>query len=160
METKIENWLKDIRSSKEFFDRSTRNLDEADSTFAPTPEMMTVAQQVAHVALTVEWFLEGAFSPNGIDTDFEKHAQDSSRFTSLAAARARLEKAYALAEELLKSKSDSEWEAPIGAGPIMGGEPRWSVLNGILEHTAHHRGSLAVYTRLRSKVPPMPYMDL
>jgi uncharacterized damage-inducible protein DinB len=42
----------------------------------------------------------------------------------------------------------------------MGGEPRISILFGILEHTAHHRGALSVYTRLCGKVPLMPYMEL
>ena len=36
-------------------------------------------------------------------------------------------------------------------------EPRLGVVSGIVDHTAHHRGSLAVYARLRGKVPPMPY---
>jgi uncharacterized damage-inducible protein DinB len=26
-----------------------------------------------------------------------------------------------------------------------------------VEHTAHHRGALTVYSRLLGKVPPMPY---
>ena len=37
-------------ASKEFFNRSTRVLDEADSGFRPQADMMTVAQQVAHTA--------------------------------------------------------------------------------------------------------------
>ena len=36
-----------LLASKDFFDRSTRVLDEADSGFRPKPDMMTVAQQVA-----------------------------------------------------------------------------------------------------------------
>ena len=43
---------------KEYFDRSTRPLEEADSGFAPAPGMFTVAQLVAHVAQTVDWYLE------------------------------------------------------------------------------------------------------
>jgi len=42
-----------IQVMKQFFDRSTRCLEEADSSFAPKPEMFTVAAQVAHVAQTV-----------------------------------------------------------------------------------------------------------
>jgi hypothetical protein len=39
----------------------------------------------------------------------------------------------------------------------MGGAPRASIIDGLTDHTAHHRGSLAVYARLRGKTPPMPY---
>jgi uncharacterized damage-inducible protein DinB len=39
----------------------------------------------------------------------------------------------------------------------MGGAPKRAVISGIVDHTAHHRGSLAVYARLRGKVPTMPY---
>ncbi|MFP6582212.1 MAG: DinB family protein [Candidatus Hydrogenedentota bacterium] len=41
---------------------------------------------------------------------------------------------------------------------IMGSVPKHVVLGGIVEHTAHHRGALTVYTRLAGKVPAMPYM--
>ena len=40
---------------------------------------------------------------------------------------------------------------------IMEGAPRLSVVSGIVDHTAHHRGSLAVYARLIGKEPLMPY---
>ena len=35
----------------------------------------------------------------------------------------------------------------------MAGAPRSSIVDGLADHTAHHRGSLAVYARLRGKVP-------
>src|ERR1017187_2980925 len=82
-------------ASKDFFDRSTRVLDEADSNFRPQEAMMTVAQQVAHTAQTLDWFIEGASRPEGFDLDFEKHAKALASVTSLAAARQWLEKAYA-----------------------------------------------------------------
>lgn len=40
---------------------------------------------------------------------------------------------------------------------IMEGAPRLAVVSGIVDHTAHHRGSLAVYARLIGKQAPMPY---
>ncbi len=78
---------KQLAASKDFFERSTRVLDEADSGFRPQPGMMTVAQQVAHTAQTLDWFIEGACRPEGFDLDFEKHAKETEKVTSLAAAR-------------------------------------------------------------------------
>jgi hypothetical protein len=34
-----------------------------------------VAQQVAHAAQTLDWFVEGASKDAGFDLDFEKHAK-------------------------------------------------------------------------------------
>src|ERR1039458_2020455 len=81
-----------LLASKDFFERSTRVLDEADSGFRPQEGMMTVAQQVAHAAQTLDWFIDGASRPEGFDLDFAKHAKVLEGVTSLAAARQMLEK--------------------------------------------------------------------
>ncbi|MEZ5993056.1 MAG: DinB family protein [Planctomycetota bacterium] len=145
-----------IKLTKLFFDKSTSKLDEADSAFAPKEGMFTVAQQVAHVAHTIDWFLGGAFSEAGMDMDFAKHNQKILACTSLTEARAWHEKST---NELLKRLAElpeDDWNKTI-VGPIMGGFPRTSVVGGIEEHTSHHRGALAVYQRLIGKVPEMPY---
>ncbi|MGA2435274.1 MAG: hypothetical protein ABSG25_08315 [Bryobacteraceae bacterium] len=92
-----------LLASKEFFERSTRVLDEADSGFRPREGMMTVAQQVAHAAQTLDWFIEGASRREGFDLDFAKHAKALEGVTSLAAARQMLETAYANAIHFLGS---------------------------------------------------------
>lgn len=149
----------EVSATQEFFNRSTRNLTEAHSGFAPVEGMMTVAQQVAHAAQTIEWFIEGAFRPEGFDMDFESQAKRYMACTSLAAARAWFEKAVANAKTVLGAKSDAEMMTPLPAGPIMGGMPRLAVIGAITDHTAHHRGALTVYARLKGIVPPMPYME-
>ena len=151
--------LADLASAHQFFTRSTGSLTESHSTFAPSPGMMTVAQQVAHAAHTVDWFMEGAFRPEGFDLDFEQHAREVNTYTSLAAARAWLDKAFESARTLVASKSDADLMAPLPAGAIMGGAPRIAIFSAITDHTAHHRGALTVYARLQGVVPPMPYME-
>lgn len=144
-----------LLASKDFFDRSTRVLEEADSVFRPQPDMMTVAQQVAHVAHTLDWFVQGVSRPEAFDLDFEKIAREVNAVTSLAAARAWLEKAYANAIAFVRSAEDLA--KPLPEGPIMGGQPTSDIVWGMVEHTAHHRGALTVYSRMLGKVPPMPY---
>ena len=146
-----------LLTSQDFFQRSTRVLDEADSEFRPREGMMTVAQQVAHTAQTLDWFIEGVTRPEGFDLDFEKHAQALAGATSLAAARQMLEAAYANAVQFLRSRSPEELARPLPPGPIMGGQPTSDIVWSMLDHTAHHRGALTVYSRLVGKVPPMPY---
>ncbi|HUB80541.1 MAG TPA: DinB family protein [Bryobacteraceae bacterium] len=146
-----------LLASQDFFNRSTRVLEEGDSQFAPYEGMMTVAQQVAHAAQTLEWFVQGVTRPEGFDLDFAKHAQEIAAVTSLAAARAWLEKAYASSVAFLRSQSPEELAKPMREGPILGGQPLSALVWAMVEHTAHHRGALTVYSRALGKVPPMPY---
>jgi len=146
-----------LLASKEFFERSTRVLEEADSEFRPREGMMTVAQQVAHTAQTLDWFIEGASRPEGFDLDFEKHAKALAGVTSLASARQALEKAYATAIHFLRSAGPEDLAKPLPPGPVMGGQPVSDIVWAMVEHTAHHRGALTVYSRMLGKVPPMPY---
>ena len=146
-----------LLASKDFFERSTRVLDEADSGFRPQKGMMTVAQQVAHTAQTLDWFIEGASRKEGFDLDFEKHAKALEAMTSLAAARQMLETAYAKAIDFLRSRSSEDLAQPLPPGPVMGGQPISDIVWAMVEHSAHHRGALTVYSRQLGKVPPMPY---
>ena len=149
-----------LRNSHEYFVRSTKVLDEADSSFRPKDGTMTAAQQVAHVAMTVDWFIQGASRPEGFDLDFETGAKELEKVTSLKAARAMLDTAYAKAIEWASSKTPEDLAKPLPPGPVMGGVPISGIFEGIIDHSAHHRGALTVYSRLLGKVPPMPYMDM
>ena len=146
-----------LLASKDFFERSTRVLDEADSGFRPREGMMTVAQQVAHTAHTLDWFIEGVSRPEGFNLDFEKLAKVLDGVTSLAAARQTLAAAYANAIHFLRSRSPEDLARPLPPGPVLGGQPIGEIVWSMVEHTAHHRGALTVYSRLLGKVPPMPY---
>lgn len=149
-----------LAAAQEFFNRSTRNLTEAHSTVVPVEGMMSAAQQVAHAAQTIEWFMEGAFRPEGFNLDFEGQIAPVMACTSLTAARAWFERAMESAKATVGTKSDAELMAPLAEGPIMGGMPRITVFGSITDHTAHHRGALTVYARLQGVVPPMPYGDM
>jgi uncharacterized damage-inducible protein DinB len=153
-----DSFASQLLASQDFFNRSTRVLEEADSQFSPHEGMMTVAQQVAHAAQTLDWFIEGASRPEGFDLDFAAHGKVIAGVSSLAAARQWMDKAYANAVAFLRSKSPEDLARPLPAGPVMGGQPIGDVVWAMVEHTAHHRGALTVYSRALGKVPPMPYM--
>jgi len=149
-----------LEAAREYFNRSTRNLREEDSTFAPVEGMMTAAQQTAHAAHTVGWFVEGAFQAEGFDMNWEEHSRIVMAYTSLAAANAWFNKEIDKAVAFVVGKSDAELSASLPPGMIMGGLPRMAVFGGLTDHTAHHRGALTVYARLKGIVPPMPYMEM
>jgi|CXWL01.1.fsa_nt_gi uncharacterized damage-inducible protein DinB len=150
-----EHAVKELASTEAFFNRSTETLTEADSDFRPTPDMMSVANQVAHTAMTIDWFIDGGIGGHW-DMDFESGAARVNAVTSLTAARALLAKAFDRARRELGAKTAAELAAPMAENPIMNG-PVYHLIEGIVDHTGHHRGVLTVYARLRGQVPPMPY---
>ena len=154
-----DNLIKEINSIEEFLNRSTSCLEESDSGFAPSEESLSVCQQMAHIAQTVDWFIDGMKSDDGFDMDFEVHWRDVMPVTSLNAARQWVARAFDNARSTISSMSEQELAALLPAGPVMGQQPRYSVVSGISDHTAHHRGALTVYSRLLGKAPQMPYLE-
>ncbi len=150
--------LQQIQATRQFFDRTTRCLAESDSGFRATPETMTVAQQVAHAAQTIDWFREGALEDRW-DMDFEKNMAATQAVTSLTAARRWMTEAWERLETRTKAASEQELDSPMADNPILGVRRRYHLYEGIVDHCAHHRGALAVYARLAGKVPEMPYGD-
>ncbi len=146
----------ELQSTLKFFKTTLSVLEAADEAFAPSPEMYTVAGQVAHTASSVDWFIEGAFG-EGWDLDFDADIARAKAVTSLEEATAWLDRAFEKAIRVVGAASDEDLASPISDTRIMGGAPRAAVVSGIVDHTAHHRGSLAVYARLLGKVPEMPY---
>jgi uncharacterized damage-inducible protein DinB len=151
------DYANQLLASQDFFERSTRVLEEADSGFRPQAGMMSAAQQVAHTAQTLDWFIERSSRPEGFDLDFDKHAKALDAVVSLATARRMLSAAYANAIHFLRSSSAEDLARPLPPGPVMGGQPISDIVWAMVEHTAHHRGALTVYSRQLGKVPPMPY---
>lgn len=150
--------LAEIAATRKFFDRTTSVLTEADSGFRATPETMTVASMVAHVAQTLDWFRAGAFDDDW-KMEFEAMTAETEAVASLAAARRWLAEAWQRFEARLAAASDAELASPMADNPILGARPRGSAVAAITDHTAHHRGALAVFARLLGRVPPMPYAE-
>ncbi len=151
--------LDELRVTQEFFNRATEVLTEEDRDFAPAEGMMTTAQHFEHVAGTLDWFVEGAFRPEGFDLDFENAPAPVPKGTPLADVRKQVASAFDRARRAFEGRSGADLAVALPPGPVLGGQPRWAVIGGIVDHTAHHRGALGVYARLCGKVPTMPYGD-
>lgn len=153
-------FAEEVRHQREFFNRSTRIFTEEHAAYAPAAGMMTVAQQVAHAAHTIDWFRVGAFRTEGFDMDFESHAREIMAVTSLAEARKWFDASTDEFANFLAARSMEELTAPIAPGMVMGGAPALASVGALGDHTAHHRGALTVYARLLGLTPPMPYMEM
>lgn len=145
-----------IETAHRFFRTTIACFSEADAGFAPAPGMFTVAQQIAHTAQTADWFVEGAFTrAAGFDCDFPAHEAQVRKVATLAEALAWLDRSFAAAAAAIRANAAC-LATPLPPG-IMAGMPRGCIAGALNDHTAHHRGSLAVYARLLGKVPAMPY---
>jgi len=154
-----EGLLKELDNVKEFFERSTRCLEEKDSAYSPKEDMLPVVHHVAHAAQSIDWFIDGMCSPEGFDTNFENHWKDVTPCTSLSQAREWFSKSIQQAKTVVDGMSEEQLRSPLPQGMVMGGSPKLAVIGAISEHTAHHRGALSVYSRLIGYKPVMPYMD-
>jgi hypothetical protein len=101
--------------------------------------MTSVAQQVAHTAQTLDWFIEGASRPEGFDLNFEADAQALATLTSLAAARQKFAAAFDNAINFVRSRSPEELASPLSPGMVMGGEPIGNIVWAMIEHTSSSR---------------------
>jgi uncharacterized damage-inducible protein DinB len=147
-----------IRAERRRLQQILKDFTPEHEHFRPAEGMMTVAQQINHVAHSVDWFREGGFGA-GFDLDFEKFAAINDAAISLNEARAKLDRAYETFIALLTGKSSEELMEPLPPNEIMGQAPRASVVHGCNEHTAHHRGVLSVYLRLVGVTPAMVYAE-
>jgi len=152
-----------LTTTKEFLDRATSALTEEDSAFKPDDDAFTVAQQMAHIGMVIDWFIEGGFG-EGFTLNEEGtipgHQEALQEVTSLESARALCTKNFDSAIKTIASKTPEDLFEMMADNAVMGVAPRMAIIDALEDHTAHHRGSLSVYTRMLGKVPPMPYMDV
>ena len=151
-----EGLVKEMESTQKFFNTTVSVFESDDAGFAPYPELYTVAGHIAHAADSIDWFIEGAFD-DGWDMEFEASIAKAKEVTSLQGATEWLDRSFVNARAVVGEASDQILFELIPDTRIMEGAPRLAVLSGIVDHTAHHRGSLAVYARLIGKQAPMPY---
>lgn len=148
-----------LTGMEQAFNRSTRVLKEEDSSFAPVPGMFTAAQHVAHSAQTIDWYVFGAFAPGGFDMNFKKLDRDVRAVSSLNAARTWLKRAFADAHAAVDLHPDEQWAQRFPPGETMGNRLKLEIVTMMMDHMAHHRGALSVYSRLLGKIAPNPYVE-
>ena len=154
-----EGLIEQLKTQEKFFLNTINCLSEDDSNFKPNDEMYTVAQHVGHAAETVDWFLQGAFGDKGFDMDFDNYMERMKKHISFDDSVKYFKEATAKGIEKIKEVPSAELVSPITA-KIMTGAPKMAVVGAIVDHTAHHRGALAVYARLMDKKPRMPYGEM
>ena len=145
-----------LRNEHKYLSKILRDFEEEHADFRPADGMMTVAQQIRHIAATVSWFRKGAFGA-GFDMDFGKLEAKNLAPTTLGEAMKKLDATYDAYAAFLEPLDEGELMAPMAPNPIFGEAPKMLVLIAGGDHTAHHRGALSVYLRLVGVKPAMIY---
>ncbi|MBE7561008.1 DinB family protein [bacterium] len=144
-----------LRQQLHFFNNVADAFAPGHGDYRPTPEMMTVSQQINHVAHTTRWFrtaIDGEF-----DMDFERFQREYMQVSSLAEARDNLTGAYEDFAALVSAQSEAWLLQPLPENRILGPAPRLATIAANADHTAHHRGALSVYLRLLGIAPKLVY---
>jgi uncharacterized damage-inducible protein DinB len=145
-----------IRQERHFLHNILNDFREEHSNFKPTEEMRTVGQQIEHIALSTNFFYESAFG-SGFKMSFPQYLEEMKKIIGLEKALKDLDEAYEEAISLVENKTHDEMEAPIPPNPMLGDFTCKSIIYRSQDHTAHHRGMLAVYLRLLGIKPTMVY---
>lgn len=130
--------------------------------FTPAPEVMSVAQLLAHIAISPEWQID-AHGPNGpshMDMAFfmgnrEKAAAAEQRLVSKADILRALTDGGERFARFLESLDDSRLASAVTFAPPAqpASKTRFEMLLGVKEHEMHHRAQLMLLQRMVGVVP-------
>jgi uncharacterized damage-inducible protein DinB len=147
-----------LRKNRVFLQNVLKDFKPEHAEFRPTPDMMTVTQQIRHIAHTIHWFFDGGFDDNW-DMDFEKFQAYVNEPSTLEDALKALDAAVDRSVKTVEKLTEAELAAPMKDNPIFGTAPRLVTISADTDHMAHHRGILTVYLRLLGVVPTMVYTE-
>ncbi len=145
-----------LKVEHQFLMRVLKDFQPEHADYSPAEGMMTVAQQIRHIADTLQWFRRGAFEGN-FDMDFERLEARIREPVTLQQAMLELERAYEDYDQFLAGLGPSDLTRPMAPNPVFGEAPRQVIFSAQTDHTAHHRGALTVYLRLLGVKPELIY---
>ncbi|WP_209330541.1 DinB family protein [Lunatimonas salinarum] len=141
----LERW----EGSKRYMLTIAEALPEEHYDFRPTPDEMSFAEQLMHIAVTVEWHIFSRFE--GLNTPYRTKDYQAGGMT-------KKEIIEVLEKEMDKAAGHIAQFDPSRLGEInQYGQLRRTGRQFLLlaaDHIAHHRGQLVVYLRMNGIKPP------
>lgn len=121
-------------------------MPESQYQFRPSPEEMTFAGQLLHIAKNMHWLSTSYL--NGTKTTKDLEGKDYSKAQIIEI----LEETFRIAAEALEKIPVAALEEKVDffAGPMS----KRQIINLMNDHLTHHRGQLIVYLRLNGIKPP------
>jgi uncharacterized damage-inducible protein DinB len=131
--------------------------------FKATPEVMSVGEMLAHVAVTPSWQIDiQRRQLTHIDfAMFAAHRQQAENEEKALRTKADIVRALTEGREQFATFVETFDEAALASlvtfpPPVQpGSKTRFEMLLGVKEHEMHHRGQLMLLQRLLGQVPPL-----
>lgn len=182
-------FVQKIRDHQEYFHRVVECFTEEDSDFRPAKDTLSVAGQVLHVALSIEYFLSGMFGPYdgfgpmarfdrgftdmnwaplasekdlGMVLDVEDWPIAAEASNSFTKALELFDQIMDTAAEIFGSKTIEQLQTErLPENPVIPTNFTYpDILELMIDHIAHHRGALVVYGHILGRDPKIPYFEL
>ncbi len=109
--------VEELKMTGKFFHTSVKVFEEKDSGFIPVEGTWSVAHQIAHTAQTIDWFVEGAFRPEGFRMEFEEMEKEMKACTSFEEALKWFDKSIDNACNVIGAKTEQKSVEPVTESP-------------------------------------------
>lgn len=148
-----DNFLKDFlerwETSRQYTLALAEAMPESIYEFKPTPEEMTFAQQLMHIALVIDW--HGFSKTNGQEypprrEDFKVQGKTKNEIIQI------LNREFERTTKLVKEFNPARLEETGTYNKFT--RTRRQFLMLMADHVTHHRAQMVVYLRLKGIVPP------
>jgi len=145
----LKDYLERWETSRKYMLEVAEAMPETAYGFKPTPEEMTFAQQLMHIAVIIDWH---AFSKvNGENTDirwndFKAEGRTKKEMIGM------LEKEFGRVSELLTSFDPARLDETGSYAAFTRTRRQFMLL--MADHVTHHRAQMLVYLRLKGIKPP------
>ena len=147
----IQEYLERLENSKKYLILVAESMPEEDYDFKPTPESLSFAEHLMHIAWAMDWHsqsLMGGREARDWNTDTELKVDNKSKEEMIAA----IDRTFDITLAFIKSFDVHKLEDRLD---YFGSDrTKRQVLLLLADHITHHRGQMLVYMRLNGLKPP------
>lgn len=147
----IKEYLERLEKSKEYLILVAETMPEDKYTFKATPESMSFAENLMHIAWAMDWHsqsLMGERKARDWNTDTELKVATKSKKEMIAAVAKNFDKTIEFISKFDVNKLEQRVDY-FGAN-----RTKRQILLLLADHITHHRGQMLVYMRLNKLKPP------
>ena len=145
----LKDYLERWETSREYMLAVAEAMPESEYNFKPTPEEMTFAQQLMHIAAVIDW--HGFSKADGQEfeprwEEFKVEGRSKKEMIDI------LNREFARADKLIVDFDPNRLEEKGSYGKFTRTRQQFFML--MADHITHHRAQMLVYLRLKGITPP------
>ena len=147
----IRNFLERLENSKKYALVVAETMPEEDYSFKPTPESLSFAEHLMHIAWAMDWHsqsLLGGRAARDWNTDTELKVDNKSKEEMIATISRTFDSSIAF----IKNFDSNQLEDRLDYFGL--DRTKRQILLLLSDHITHHRSQMLVYMRLKGHTPP------